>query len=411
MATTHEPFSDLEVTFATSDEPVDARLEQHYEADRRQAHGRRLAVALFWTSIAWILFPFVEALVVGALAPVVAALHLGLVVPMGLMVARRVWRAPDTASVDTAAVATTMIATVVTVAAHRLDTVTVGSAAVLDLFALVPIVHLAVVTRPAARVAVLGALVGVTIAAMGMFTATTPGQAVAMVAVSILTSAVAVVAGQAVERDLRRAHLARLRSDLAAHRLTHRNVELRHLSHVDTLTGLANRRSLDLRLLEVAEWSRAEGSSIAMVMIDVDHFKQFNDRYGHPAGDRCLAAVAAAARDQIRRKDDLVGRFGGEEFLAVLPGADLNGATRVAERIRAAVEALGIPHGANRGGVVTVSLGCTAEILTEGRSIDDLLGAADEQLYAAKRRGRNRVCPPPPPSDDDQSRRPRDVAA
>ncbi|NLH81339.1 MAG: GGDEF domain-containing protein, partial [Phyllobacteriaceae bacterium] len=202
----------------------------------------------------------------------------------------------------------------------------------------------------------------------------------------------------------------RIRADIAAHRLTHSNDELRTLSEVDTLTGLANRRAIDLRLPEIAERSQDEGEVIGVMMIDVDHFKIFNDRYGHQAGDRCLAAVARATAEQIRRHGDLVGRWGGEEFLAVLPGAGLDATVRVAERIRAAVERRIDPIDAARRLGVTVSIGCAAGVVAADRTIDDLLRAADELLYAAKRDGRNRISPTPP-SEDGSDRPGADRAA
>ena len=109
---------------------------------------------------------------------------------------------------------------------------------------------------------------------------------------------------------------------------------------------------------------------------------------------RCLVRVAAAAREQLRRNEDLIGRFGGEEFLAVLVGTDLSGALKVADRVREAIEGLAIPHADSPSdGVVAVSVGCSAGVIGEVWTVEDLLQAADDALYAAKRRGRNRIHP------------------
>ena len=129
-------------------------------------------------------------------------------------------------------------------------------------------------------------------------------------------------------------------------------------------------------------------------MLDIDHFKAFNDRYGHPAGDACLKRVTSCALAELRGAQDLAARYGGEELLLVLPGATTATAVAVAERIRRGIEALGIPHelaGANR--IVTASFGVAAAP-TAAVSADELVVAADTALYAAKTSGRNRVVPP-----------------
>jgi diguanylate cyclase (GGDEF)-like protein len=125
-------------------------------------------------------------------------------------------------------------------------------------------------------------------------------------------------------------------------------------------------------------------------MIDIDHFKLYNDHYGHPAGDACLRRVAAALRQTIRGTD-LPARYGGEEFVLVLPGADLAVASEVGERARAAVFALAEPHVAGVEGVVTISVGVAAVVPSDGISAGQLIKEADAELYVAKHNGRNQV--------------------
>jgi diguanylate cyclase (GGDEF)-like protein len=188
------------------------------------------------------------------------------------------------------------------------------------------------------------------------------------------------------ERDARRAYLHSLRD-----RLRHAEVEVtaRH----DALTDLANRHYLATRLAEL--WRPQEADArVAMVMLDIDHFKPFNDRYGHVTGDVCIRQVSACVRAALRASDDLAVRYGGEELLVVLPGADEAEAARIAERIRRAVEALGIPHDAlGPQGKVTVSCGAASGPVST-IAADDMIAAADAALYAAKRNGRNQVWPP-----------------
>lgn len=174
------------------------------------------------------------------------------------------------------------------------------------------------------------------------------------------------------------------------------NRKLHELAARDGLTGLPNRRSLDERL--DSAWRRAmrTGNSIALVLADVDHFKAFNDAYGHQLGDECLRRVAGALADELKRPDDFVARYGGEEFLVVLENTEAPAALAMAERLRASVEALGMPHvRSDAAPVVTVSLGVSATRPGRDSTPPDLLAAADRWLYRAKAAGRNRVAPPP----------------
>lgn len=168
------------------------------------------------------------------------------------------------------------------------------------------------------------------------------------------------------------------------------NFRLELLSTTDPLTGLANRRQLTEALER--EWHRArrEGSPLAVAMIDIDHFKRYNDRYGHPAGDECLRRVASALSAQTRR-NDLIVRYGGEEFAVVMPDTDSHGARRLAERAVAAIAALQIPHEVADLGIVTVSIGIADVMPAQTGSAYHLVERADALLYQAKRNGRNRV--------------------
>lgn len=168
---------------------------------------------------------------------------------------------------------------------------------------------------------------------------------------------------------------------------------LRALVFVDGLTGVANRRRLD-ECLSI-EWRHGQryGQSLALLMIDIDYFKLYNDRYGHLTGDSCLQSVAQALRKELNRAHDLVARYGGEEFVCLLPECGLEGARNKAQALCDAVAALNIPHATSPvAPMVTISLGATAVIPRPDLNAEQLLAHADQLLYQAKKSGRNRVC-------------------
>lgn len=168
--------------------------------------------------------------------------------------------------------------------------------------------------------------------------------------------------------------------------------DLECIACVDTLTGIANRRHVLARLH--AEWKRAtrDGTALAAVMIDLDAFHAFNERYGHLGGDHCLRRVTEVMVGCLRRPSDVLGRYGGEEFIAVLGATDAAGARIVADRLRAAVEDLAIPHDRSPcGQVVTVSVGFAACRPSSEMHAEALLAASDAALLMAKAGGRNRI--------------------
>jgi diguanylate cyclase (GGDEF)-like protein len=171
--------------------------------------------------------------------------------------------------------------------------------------------------------------------------------------------------------------------------------KLSAMAMMDGLTGLANRRAFDEALER--EWKRTlrEGTQISLLLLDVDHFKRFNDFYGHQVGDDCLRAVAQAAVGAVRQTDT-VARYGGEEIAIILPLVDAPGAAEAAEKVRAAIEALRLTHAGNPegGGWLTVSIGAATALARFGgtmRMPESLLLAADNALYKAKHGGKNCV--------------------
>jgi diguanylate cyclase (GGDEF)-like protein len=172
--------------------------------------------------------------------------------------------------------------------------------------------------------------------------------------------------------------------------LEEKNDKLELLSSLDGLTGLFNRRYFDANLLK--EWKQAlrTHTPISLLIVDIDHFKGYNDRYGHLEGDDCLRKVAQALYEALLRPIDIVARYGGEEFTAILPDTDQEGAEMVARRMMDHVAGLDIPHpGGTETGRVTVSIGATTLMPSGKFSANSLLDYADRALYEAKEAGRN----------------------
>lgn len=182
--------------------------------------------------------------------------------------------------------------------------------------------------------------------------------------------------------------------------LERKNAELEALSCRDGLTGILNRRGFDDYLSK--EWLRAvrEPRELGLLLIDIDFFKPFNDNYGHQGGDECLRRVAQALGASLKRPSDIVARYGGEEFAVVLPDTSLGGASKIAEELRAGVEALNVPHAYSQAtDHVTISIGVASIIPSPNQTPEELIEIADKGLYEAKHQGRNGFCAWQPADD------------
>lgn len=168
---------------------------------------------------------------------------------------------------------------------------------------------------------------------------------------------------------------------------------LRQLVFLDGLTGVFNRRYFDQQI--ATEWARAmrSNSPLSLILLDVDFFKLFNDRYGHQAGDDALRTVATTLKASLKRPADLVARFGGEEFACILPETAFDDALVIAKQLEQKIRELGIPHQSSTvDSVITISVGLATRVTSTGTDANDLIGLADSLLYKAKHTGRGRVC-------------------
>lgn len=203
--------------------------------------------------------------------------------------------------------------------------------------------------------------------------------------------ALVITGGRFLLRAVRRREHAELRLRMARDALADANEKLAHLARDDGLTGIPNRRFFDMRLAKLFGHAQRNKRLLAVVMVDVDNFKNFNDRYGHVAGDECLKRVARAVCSAVQRPEDLAARYGGEEIALLLPDTDAEGARHVAEKARLAVQSMQIPNEGTVHGIVTISLGVGVSSPTPDDIPASLVVKADGALYGAKKAGRNRT--------------------
>lgn len=222
-----------------------------------------------------------------------------------------------------------------------------------------------------------------------------PSEKLLGLALAVCAIVMTVIANYSVNREERMAYLIRLRSDMQSRELSSVNAKLQRMSSVDSLTGLANRHAYELEFRRLWREAAASRTSLSAIVIDIDNFKTVNDTRGHLYGDRVLVRVASLLVQGLRGKDDFAARFGGEEFVVLLPSATREGAMIVAERMRKLVEVAGSPalqEPSVHPPLSTVSCGVASCWPSETCNREDLLEAADKALYEAKGSGRNRVC-------------------
>ncbi len=362
-------------------------LERRLEHDTRRRRAQRLRAAILTIAIIYNLFLIPDWLLVGDKFTVALFLHFAVVTPWIFVTG---WLTKDdspkflregmAASIPIAIVLQILVSFVLTNSPN---------ADHYQYFVLLVVLFTNTIQRLPFRYAVV--VSSTIIACHGLAVIVSGHMSIPVAFVAITTLAVSayltLVSNYFLERDARRTYLHVLRDRL-------RHIEVEEASKRDALTDLANRHHLAARLTELWQMADDAVSPMAMIMLDIDHFKLFNDRYGHVTGDACLKRVAACVSAELRNVDDLAVRYGGEELLVLLPKTEVFSAVRIAERIRRSVEALGIPHeGLGVTRMVTASCGAAAAP-TSTISAPELIAAADAALYAAKRNGRNQVWPP-----------------
>jgi diguanylate cyclase (GGDEF)-like protein len=367
-------------------------IEARFEQDTGWARCRFLITCGIPTLILFDLFLLRDYALIRDVFSEAALIRLGFITPLGLVMFAVLWRNPPAWLREGMEAGITVIVVAIAVYLYLKSRSPLAAHAHYSL--LLIIVFSNIIQHVRFWYACISSVISVALCAVciphieGLPLAAASGAVLTLATTAVLT----LITNYTLEYEQRRSYLRHLREELRSSALMDANRELNAISNIDPLTGLANRRQLDQFLDTLWPQQRASGQPVGVLMLDIDHFKHFNDRYGHQQGDRCLKVVGESVSEQLRA-EDLVARVGGEELLVVLPGADLAEAVRIAERIRAALLRRAIQHAASPEGVVTVSIGAAAAAPSDGVTQHDLIAAADEALYAAKAHGRNRVWP------------------
>ncbi|HDZ47555.1 hypothetical protein LCGC14_0058530 [marine sediment metagenome] len=366
-------------------------VEARFEADTQQQRSRSMVLAGLVSAIIYVLFLFNDYSFRPDAFPVAVLLRAGVMLPIGLTILWWVHRGVSPARREALMSSTIILAMVLSCLISASSTAPYSYLDVFS-FGLILVVGNVVYSLrfgyawASSVISILIALIFVIlyepmpieVKRLAMFT---------LVAKALFT----LVANYRLEASERNSYLHVLKERLRAGSYLKDNQALSQLSMTDPLTNISNRRKFDA-LLPIC-WQEAidKDISLGLLVIDIDHFKAYNDYYGHPQGDECLRKVANTMQDNSR-ESDLVVRFGGEEFVVLMANASPEMVKRAAERIQHSVEALQIPnHGHSKESVVTVSIGVAVLSPNVGIAPVDLLSQADEALYEAKRQGRNRI--------------------
>lgn len=358
------------------------RLEQLFECETQHARSRHLVgIAIVWIAVGVIYAIVTRVGPASTHALSVNTVRMGVVTPILIAVTFAIWWGVRPFTRELLMMLANIIAPasmilVITFAQDSDAGVNRGALTIVFLFITV-VVRLRFWFAVTACVAIAAVQIGVP-SLVGL---PVPGN----VPLVLITIVATLIANYQLERESRLNYLQRLLTRIQGDKLEATVIQLHDLSQRDPLTGLANRRALDTQLEALCE----KGERFAMIMVDVDIFKAFNDCYGHVVGDDCLRRVGAMLRASLRNTSDQIARVGGEEFVVLLPQTSVENARIMAERMRVAVSGLRIPHSASPEEVVTISAGVTGS--RAPGSAAEMLSGADKALYRAKALGRNRV--------------------
>ena len=362
--------------------PVSARYEIDTGRERALHLRRTILIGLIFHNA----YNLTTALLMPGMLPLAIALRLFLVTPLGLLLAWSVTRMPGPQR-ERMVTATMLLVTAVPILLFSLEREAMSAICYIEYPLMMVFATMMLVLRFPHALILTGLSAAASFASIALRTDLAPELALCLAFQTVAGAFFVLYGNHQIEGVRRRAYLVSLREILRSAGLEQDRRVLTVLSETDPLTGLANRRALDAALAKTTR----EARGTALLMIDVDHFKRFNDAYGHPAGDACLRRIAEAIAGETRGGRDCVARYGGEEFSVLMRGCDARAVARVVRRLRARIAGLEIPHVARGDGQPSVTVSIGVAVTPAGRTTTpaELVAEADAALYQAKGLGRN----------------------
>jgi len=372
-------------------------LEARFESDTSARRSTRLAFESIFALALFDVFLIADHLVSPATFHHALIIRLGIITPIGILVNLRMWRNPGAFFREASMAALTCVAGLTHLFLESGQTAVNSAYAQVGLLTTLVFANTLVRMRFAYALATSAILLAGDILFLHFDNLLLPDQKSVGLALALITVAVTVIANYSFNREERLNYLIGRRGELLVKDLHHSNERLADVAERDALTGLANRAGFDARLLQIWKEALDNQRPFSVIMVDVDHFKKTNDNYGHLYGDKVLKRIANLVLEALRKEGDHAARFGGEEFVILLPETDEPAAMLVAERLRRLIEVAGFPpietsRLAFSSIVATVSCGVATTVPRNMEERHQLINAADSAMYDAKAAGRNRVC-------------------
>ena len=372
-------------------------LEQRFETDTARWRSRRFALEGLLALALFDLYLLIDHLVSPAAFHQALLIRLAIITPIALAVNLLLWQNPRKIFREGGAAAVICLAGLAHLYLEHSQTAVNSAYAQLGLLIIIVYANTSIRLRFSYALATSAALIAGDLLFLRADALLLPNEKLVGLGLGLLTASVTLIASYSANREERMNYLLGLRNNLLVKDLHQSNELLADVAETDGLTGLTNRTGLEVRFERLWKDALEQQLPFSVIMVDVDHFKQTNDRYGHLYGDKVLKRIAHLVLEALRKEDDHAARFGGEEFVILLPQTDEPAAMLVAERLRRLIEVAGFPPidpARLNLGPITATVSCGVATTTP-RSLEErhqLINAADSALYAAKAAGRNQVC-------------------
>jgi diguanylate cyclase (GGDEF)-like protein len=386
-------FSGLSFQWLTFTRP----LEQRYEADTARRRSKRLAFEGLLAILLFDIFLVADHLASPAAFHRALLVRLAIITPLALFVNLKLWQNPHRIFREGGTASMACLAGFAHLYLEHGQTAVNSAYAQFGLLTIIVYANTSIRLRFPYSLATSTTLIAADLVFLRTSTLLLPDQKLVGLGIGLITVAVTLIANYSANREERLNYLLGLRNELLVKDLHHSNELLADVAETDGLTGLTNRAGFEIRFERLWKEALEQQRTFSVIMVDVDHFKQTNDRYGHLYGDKVLKRIANLVLEALRKEADHAARFGGEEFVILLPETTEPAAMLVAERLRRLIEVAGFPpidpsHLTIGSITATVSCGVATTVPRSLEERHQLINAADRALYAAKAAGRNRVC-------------------